>query len=47
MIEAAAQPELVFTEIAAAESFAPHPLPLESAARVETQYLVEPPRPAA
>lgn len=42
-----AQPELVFEEIAPAESFAPHPPSVESIERMETQHLVERPRPAA
>ena len=42
-----AQPELVFTEIATSESFAPHPPAVESDPRVQTQHLVAEPRPAA
>ena len=42
-----AQPELVFAEIATSESFAPHPPAIESDGVVQTQHLVEEPRPAA
>jgi ribonuclease HII len=42
-----AQPELVFTEIAGSESFAPHPPAVESAPLVLTQHIVEEPRSAA
>lgn len=41
------QPELVFTEIAGSESFAPHPPAVESAPVVLTQHIVEEPRSAA
>jgi ribonuclease HII len=41
------QPELVFTEIEAAESFAPHPPEIESPPAVLTQHSVEEPRSAA
>jgi hypothetical protein len=34
------QPELVFTEIATSESFAPHPPEIESETASQTQYLV-------
>jgi ribonuclease HII len=42
-----AQPELVFEEIGPVESFAPHPPPIESIPIVETQHVVEQPRPPA
>ena len=42
-----AQPELVFTEIQAGESFAPHPPAVESDPTLQTQHLVVEPRPAA
>lgn len=41
------QPELVFTEIEAGESFAPHPPEIESAPAMLTQHIVEEPRSAA
>jgi ribonuclease HII len=41
------QPELVFTEIEAGESFAPHPPEIESTPVVLTQHIVEEPRSAA
>jgi ribonuclease HII len=41
------QPELVFTEIAGSESFAPHPPAVESAPVVLTQHIVQEPRSAA
>jgi ribonuclease HII len=42
-----AQPELVFSEISPAESFAPHPPEIEPTLVVMTQDVVEQPRPAA
>ena len=42
-----AQPELLIAEIAASESFAPHPQAIESVPRNETQHLVVEQRPAA
>jgi ribonuclease HII len=42
-----AQPELVFSEIGAGESFESHTPPVESIAVIETQHLVEQARPAA
>ena len=45
--DAAAQPELEFSEIAAVESFTPHPPSVESPAPERTQHLVELPRSAA
>ena len=41
------QPELVFTEIATSESFAPHPPEIESAPAMLTQHIVDEPRSAA
>ena len=42
-----AQPELVFSEIAASESFAPHPPAIESEPLLQTQHLVDESPPAA
>src|SRR5206468_5834977 len=42
-----AQPELVLAEIGAGESSAPHPPLIESVESIQTQHLVEQPRPAA
>jgi hypothetical protein len=42
-----AQPELVFSEIGAGESFETHTPPVESIEGIETQHLVEQVRPAA
>src|SRR3954469_4051310 len=47
MTEAAAQPELVFEEIATAESFESHTPEVESPTPVLTQHVVEEARPAA
>ena len=47
ILDAAAQPELEFSEIAAVESFTPHPPSVESPAPERTQHLVELPRSAA
>ena len=41
------QPEIVFTEIASGESFAPHPPEIESIEIVETQHVVDQPQTAA
>jgi len=46
-IEAQNQPELVFEEITAKESFESHPPQVESTPEVVTQYIVEQARPAA
>ena len=46
-IEGNNQPELVFEEIAAVESFESHPPQVESVPGVVTQYVVEQPQPAA
>jgi ribonuclease HII len=47
LLEGAAQPELSLSEIEPSESFAPHPLIVESGTQEQTQHLVEPPPPAA
>ena len=48
MLDSAAQPELGFSEIQGSETFAPHPLVVESKPRDQTQHLVAPlPPPAA
>jgi len=47
MLAAREEPELVFTEIATAESFESHPPQIESAPTIMTQHIVEQPRTAA
>jgi ribonuclease HII len=47
MVEASAQPQLVFEQIPAGESFAPHPPEIESPTAIMTQDVVERPRSAA
>jgi ribonuclease HII len=47
MLERAAQPELALGEIERGESFAPHPLIVESKTQEQTQHVVESLPPAA
>ena len=47
ILDAAAQPELALSEIEPSESFAPHPLIVESKTQEQTQHIVQPLPPAA